>query len=105
MTFLNADGSLLQQITCASGSSVTYTGETPTRAADENYVYTFANKWNTAANGSGALYTGDTIENVTSDMTLYAQYTTASAKVVTVTIRGGCCRPRGRLRQPEGSSH
>lgn len=89
VTFLNADGSLLQQITCASGSSVTYTGETPTRAADENYVYTFANKWNTAANGSGALYTGDTIENVTSDMTLYAQYTTASAKVVTVTIRGG----------------
>lgn len=89
VTFLNADGSLLQQITCASGSSVTYTGETPTRAADENYVYTFANKWNTAANGSGTLYTGDTIENVTSDMTLYAQYTTASAKVVTVTIRGG----------------
>lgn len=89
VTFLNADGSLLQQITCASGSSVTYTGETPTRAADENYVYTFANKWNTAANGSGTLYTGGTIENVTSDMTLYAQYTTASAKVVTVTIRGG----------------
>lgn len=89
VTFLNADGSLLQQITCASGSSVTYTGETPTRAADENYVYTFANKWNTAANGSGTLYTGDTIENVTSDMTLYSQYTTASAKVVTVTIRGG----------------
>ena len=89
VTFLNADGSLLQQITCASGSSVTYTGETPTRAADENYVYTFANKWNTTANGSGTLYTGDTIENVTSDMTLYAQYTTASAKVVTVTIRGG----------------
>lgn len=89
VTFLNADGSLLQQITCASGSSVTYTGETPTRAADENYVYTFANKWNTAANGSGTLYTGDTIENVTSDMTLYAQYTTASAKVVTVTVRSG----------------
>ena len=89
VTFLNADGSLLQQITCASGSSVTYTGETPTRAADENYVYTFANKWNTAANGSGALYTGDTIESVTSDMTLYAQYTTASAKVVTVTVRSG----------------
>lgn len=89
VTFLNADGSLLQQITCASGSSVTYTGETPTRVADENYVYTFANKWNTAANGSGTLYTGDTIENVTSDMTLYAQYTTASAKVVTVTVRSG----------------
>lgn len=89
VTFLNADGSLLQQITCASGSSVTYTGEMPTRAADENYVYTFANKWNTAADGSGTLYTDNTIENVTSDMTLYAQYTTASAKVVTVTIGSG----------------
>lgn len=89
VTFLNADGSLLQQITCASGSSVTYTGEMPTRAADENYVYTFENKWNTAADGSGMLYTDNTIENVTSDMTLYAQYTTASAKVVTVTIGSG----------------
>lgn len=89
VTFLNADGSLLQQITCTSGSSVTYTGEMPTRAADENYVYTFANKWNTAADGSGTSYTGDTIENVTSNMTLYAQYTTASAKVVTVTIGSG----------------
>lgn len=89
VTFLNADGSLLQQTTCASGSSVTYTEEMPTRAADENYVYTFANKWNTEANGSGTQYTGSTIENVTSDMTLYAQYTTASAKVVTVTIGSG----------------
>ena len=89
VTFLNADGSLLQQITCASGSSVTYTGEMPTRAADENYVYTFAHMWNTEADGSGTSYTGDTIGNVTSDMTLYAQYTTASAKVVTVTIGGG----------------
>lgn len=89
VTFLNADGSLLQQITCASGSSVTYTEEMPTRAADENYVYTFAHMWNTEADGNGTSYTGDTIENVTSDMTLYAQYTTASAKVVTVTIRGG----------------
>lgn len=89
VTFLNADGSLLQQISCASGSSVTYTGEMPTRAADENYVYTFAHMWNTEANGSGTSYTGDTIENVTSDMTLYAQYTTASAKVVTVTIGSG----------------
>ena len=89
VTFLNADGSLLQQITCASGSSVTYTGEMPTRAADENYVYTFAHMWNTEADGNGTSYTGDTIENVTSDMTLYAQYTTASAKVVTVTIGSG----------------
>lgn len=89
VTFLNADGSLLQQITCASGSSVTYTGEMPTRAADENYVYTFAHMWNTEADGNGTSYTDDTIANVTSDMTLYAQYTTASAKVVTVTIGSG----------------
>lgn len=89
VTFLNADGSLLQQITCASGSSVTYTGEMPTRAADENYVYTFAHMWNAEADGNDTSYTGDTIENVTSDMTLYAQYTTASAKVVTVTIGSG----------------
>ena len=89
VTFLNADGSLLQQITCASGSSVTYTEKMPTRAADENYVYTFAHMWNTEADGNGTSYTGDTIANVTSDMTLYAQYTTASAKVVTVTIGSG----------------
>lgn len=89
VTFLNADGTLLWQTSCKAGEAVTYSGSTPTKETDKDYVYTFAGKWNTAADGSGTSYTGDTIKNVTSDMTLYAQYTTASAKVVTVTGGSG----------------
>ena len=88
VTFLNADGTLLWQTSCKAGEAVTYNGLKPTKETDKDYVYTFAGKWNTAANGNGTSYTDNTIENVNSDMTLYAQYTTASAKVVTLTVDG-----------------
>lgn len=88
VAFLNADGTPLWQGSCFSGGSVTYGGATPTKDADQDYIYTFANKWNTAADGSGTGYDGMTIANVTSDLTLYAQYSTASAKVFTVRWSG-----------------
>lgn len=88
VTFLNADGTLLWQTSCKAGEAVTYNGLKPTKETDKDYVYTFAGKWNTAANGNGTSYTDNTIENVNSDMTLYAQYTTVSAKVVTLTVDG-----------------
>lgn len=86
--FRNWDGTLLQQVSCAANGTAAYTGETPIRGTDENYVYTFSG-WNTQKDGSGTSYTGDTIENVASDMTLYAQYTTASARVVTLEYSSG----------------
>ena len=86
--FRNWDGTLLQQVSCAANGTAAYTGETPIRGTDENYVYTFSG-WNTQKDGSGTSYTGDTIKNVTSDLTLYAQYTTVSARVVTLEYSSG----------------
>lgn len=89
VTFLNANGTLLWQTSCKEGEDVTYGGAIPTKDADQDYVYTFANKWNTVVDGSGEAYIGNTIADVTSDLTLYAQYDKASAKVVTVTVGSG----------------
>lgn len=86
--FRNWDGTLLQQVACAKGGSASYTGTAPARATDDDYVYTFADKWNTAEDGSGAEYES-TIETVNSDLTLYAQYSTVSARVVTLQYGSG----------------
>lgn len=42
VTFRNADGTLLQQVNAARGQTPVYTGETPTKAEDYAYTYTFA---------------------------------------------------------------
>ena len=84
VSFLNSNGSILQEVSCAEGKSAVYTAATPTKDADEEYIYTFAGKWNTKADGTGTEYSGNTIPNITSNMTLYAQYDKASAKVVTL---------------------
>lgn len=62
-----------------------YTGSAPTKAADETYTYTFNGKW---ADESGKVYTNNQVTNVTSDLTVTAQFDTASAKVVTLTVDG-----------------
>ena len=86
--FRNWDGTLLQQISCAANGTAVYTGETPIRAADENCVYTFS-EWNTQKDGTGTAYTGNEIANVISDLTLYAQYSTVSARVVSLSYGSG----------------
>ena len=86
--FRNWDGTLLQQVACAKGGNASYTGTAPARATDDDYVYTFADKWNTAEDGSCAEYES-TIETVNSDLTLYAQYSTVSARVVTLQYGSG----------------
>ena len=58
VTWLNADGTVLATESVAYGSTPEYTGETPTKAADAQYTYTFAG-WNpevTAVTGA-AVYT------------------------------------------------
>lgn len=41
ITFKNADGTQLQSLTVKHGETPTYTGSTPTKAADAQYTYTF----------------------------------------------------------------
>lgn len=94
--FRNWDETLLQQVSCAANGTAAYTKETPIRGADENYVYTFR-EWNTQKDGTGTAYTENRISNVTSDLTLYAQYSTASAKVVSLSYGSGSAGSGGTL--------
>lgn len=84
VTFKNGD-TVLQTVTCGNNDTAAYTGSAPTKAADETYTYTFNGKW---ADGSGKVYTNNQVTNVTSDLTVTAQFDTASAKVVTLTVDG-----------------
>ena len=84
VTFKNGD-TVLQTVTCGNNGTAVYTGSAPTKAADENYTYTFNDKW---ADGSGKVYANNQVTDVTSDLTVTAQFDTASAKVVTLTVDG-----------------
>ena len=84
VTFKNGD-TVLQTVTCGKNGTAAYTGPAPTKDADETYTYTFNSKW---ADKSGKVYTGNEVTNVTSDLTVTAQFDTASAKVVTLTVDG-----------------
>ena len=84
VTFKNGD-TVLQTVTCGNNGTAAYTGSAPTKAADENYTYTFNGKWE---DESGKVYTNNQVTNVTSDLTVTAQFDTASAKVVTLTVDG-----------------
>lgn len=84
VTFKNGD-TVLQTVTCGNNDTVAYTGSVPTKDADETYTYTFNGKW---ADGSGKVYTNNQVTNVTSDLTVTAQFDTASARVVTLTVDG-----------------
>ncbi|MFY0387337.1 hypothetical protein ACOMD2_01170 [Hominicoprocola fusiformis] len=84
VTFKNGD-TVLQTVTCGNNGTAVYTGSAPTKAADETYTYTFNGKW---ADESGNIYTGNQVTNVTSDLTVIAQFDTASAEVVTLTVDG-----------------
>lgn len=84
VTFKNGD-TVLQTVTCGNNGTAAYTGSAPTKAADETYTYTFNGKW---ADGSGKVYANNQVTDVTSDLTVTAQFDTASAKVVTLTVDG-----------------
>ena len=82
VTFKNGD-TVLQTVTCGKNGTAAYTGSAPTKAADETYTYTFNGKW---ADESDKVYTNNQVTDVTSDLTVTAQFDTASAKVVTLTV-------------------
>ena len=82
VTFKNGD-TMLQTVTCGNNGTAAYTGPTPTKAADETCTYTFNGKWK---DESGKVYANNQVTDVTSDLTVTAQFDTASAKVVTLTV-------------------
>lgn len=84
VTFKNGD-TALQTVTCGKNGTAAYTGVVPTKDADETYTYTFNGKW---ADGSGKVYANNQVTNVTADLTVTAQFDTASARVVTLTVDG-----------------
>lgn len=84
VTFMNGD-TVLQTVTCGKNGTAAYTGSVPTKDADETYTYTFNGKWK---DESGNTYTDNQVTNVASDLTVTAQFDTASAKVVTLTVDG-----------------
>ena len=84
VTFKNGD-TVMQTVTCGKNGTAAYTGITPTKDADETYTYTFNGKWK---DGSGKEYTDNRVTDVTSDLTVTAQFDTASAQVVTLTVDG-----------------
>lgn len=84
VTFKNGD-TVLQTVTCGNNGTAAYTGPALTKAADETYTYTFNGKW---VDESGKEYANNQVTNVASDLTVTAQFDTASAKVVTLTVDG-----------------
>lgn len=84
VTFKNGD-TMLQTVNCGKNGTAAYTGSAPTKDADETYTYTFNGKW---VDESGKVYTNNQVTDVTSDLTVTAQFDTASAKVVTLTVDG-----------------
>jgi uncharacterized repeat protein (TIGR02543 family) len=66
VSFLNYDQTLLEKDVVAYGGTVEYRGDTPVGPAKSAYVYTFSG-WN------------DTLENITSNCSRIAQYSTEAA--------------------------
>ena len=69
VTFQNWDGTVLQSIEVEEGATPVYTGETPTRDADEDYTYTFKG-WDQEIVAA----TGDTVYVAQFDATEIIEY-------------------------------
>ena len=71
VTWMNYDGTVTLETDTdvASGTTPSYDGTTPTRAADAQYTYTFVG-WSTSPNATS----GITLPNVTASVTYYAAF-------------------------------
>ena len=79
----NADGTILEtDNNVAYGTTPTYNGSTPTKAADDQYTYSFLG-WNTTSTATNVLAT---LPNVTGTVTYYAIYK-ATTRTYTITFK------------------
>jgi len=86
ITFVNDDGTVLQQKTYASGEMPRYTGKTPVKADSKKHTYTFAG-WVDKADKSAhpTVYGSYDLPEVTADATYKATYDSAD-RIYTVTF-------------------
>ncbi|MBQ8796325.1 MAG: hypothetical protein IJZ54_07875 [Clostridia bacterium] len=75
VSFVNGTEVLQSYSEVAPGGTVTYTGATPTKAADAQYTYTF-DGWQ--INGEGEVYTDPSDVTVNSNITFTAHYSTTT---------------------------
>ena len=84
-------------------ASVTQAASTTTTVSDDSTIsrtnYTFSG-WNTTANGSGTSYTAGSTFTITTDTTLYAQWT--AQPELTSSVLSGTIYTGGRIRQCRG---
>ena len=72
VTFYDEDGTtVLGTSTVNKGTAASFSGETPTKAADASYTYEFDN-WYTTNDGTGVV---DNLSNVIANRSVYAKYT------------------------------
>ncbi len=84
VTFCQPDGTVLQTLTVKEGAAATYTGATPTKAADANKHYSFAG-W-VDSNGKAA-----DLSKITANIKVYASFTgTAHSYTGKVTTAATC---------------
>ncbi|MHB1906601.1 MAG: InlB B-repeat-containing protein [Acidimicrobiales bacterium] len=99
VTFADNGGTgIVGPLSAPSGTSVVL----PSGAGLSNPGYTFAG-WNTQANGLGTAYTAGSTVTVTSNLTLYAQWS-ANASVAVTFVDNGGTGTVASLSAPSGSS-
>lgn len=87
ITWMSEDGTqTLAEVGYKYKTQSTYTGETPTKDANEDYIYTF-DGWTSEANGAGTYYANGATPKVMADATYFAHF--AATPIYTITWLDG----------------
>ena len=85
ITWKGEDGNTtLAEVGQKAGTATVYTGETPTKATDAQYTYTF-DGWTTSPNGAGTFYKNNMTPKATTDATYYAHFAATTLPDLNVT--------------------
>ncbi len=85
ITWKSEDGNTtLAEVGQKAGTATVYTGETPTKATDAQYTYTF-DGWTTSSNGAGTFYKNNMTPKATANATYYAHFAATTIPDLNVT--------------------